>query len=129
MPKHLSVIEPRLEIARRCLDKHRGLKTALFHLFDAAPRQIVHQAKVMLSVGPDVDIPPAAILKRKPGNRLNKRIHIPHAGEHVRLATLASLFKKADFITACAHRNCLKLCILQSPDHGFTAFLLISENQ
>jgi hypothetical protein len=62
------MIQPCLEVARRRLDNESGSESFVLHFLDCCGRKVVHQAKVMLSFGADINVATVGVLVGEPRN-------------------------------------------------------------
>src|ERR1017187_6647348 len=80
--KAARVFEPRLEIPRRGLDHQRRMKSLGFHALNRCGREVINQAQFVFASGPEINVPPVAILEPQPWNPTGRNIYIRPRGEH-----------------------------------------------
>ena len=82
-----------------------GLKPACLHRRDCIRRQIIDHAQIMLTLGPDVDVPSFAILVAQPRHGFNDCPGIPNTRDHDRFARSRIWVVKPNFKQFGTHRR------------------------
>jgi hypothetical protein len=62
------MIQPCLEVPGRRLDNEGGSESFILHFLDCRGRKVVHQAKVMLAFGADINVATVGVLVGEPRN-------------------------------------------------------------
>ena len=84
------------------------MNPSFFHFLDRCGRDVVHQAKVMLALGTDINVAAIGVLVREPRNGPQQSLPIPDARWHFRLVggvARDTRLEESNFIDIGSHRR------------------------
>lgn len=94
---------PGLEIARRCFDNYRRLKSGREHSIQGFAFEVVHHREIVLTMRSNVYIAALQILQPHPGYGAHETIPIPSSRNHLPVVHLIFGLEEPYFECATAH--------------------------
>src|SRR3954453_17396442 len=87
------MLEPGLEIARRCFDHESRLESGREHPIQRLTFEVVHHGEVVLAMRSNVYVPALEVLKLHPGDRAHEAIPVPRSRNHLWAFSIMSNFR------------------------------------